>query len=166
MTIEERICKLDQAIQMAKNDCHVPSGPTGGQFCATGAGGGSGGGGVHSKYSAGTFIAGSSYPGAAFKVTPEAADTIRALHTLQPRSPTWGVYAKDTAGANVAFRRKEPGSIGSSKVYHQVYVKPNGSWEAARVSGKGSGGGHYGVFWRTQNLGEGTDATALAAFKF
>lgn len=38
MTIEERIEKLHQAIQLAKNDCHVPSGPKGGQFCSGGGG--------------------------------------------------------------------------------------------------------------------------------
>jgi hypothetical protein len=47
MTIEQRIEKLDQAIQLAKkgNPCHVKSGPQGGQFCEMkGGGGGSKGG--------------------------------------------------------------------------------------------------------------------------
>lgn len=42
MTIEERIEKLSQAIHLAKNECHVPSGSKGGQFCSGGGGGGAG----------------------------------------------------------------------------------------------------------------------------
>jgi len=54
MTIEERIDNLHKRIVLAKNDCHVPSGPAGGQFCS-GGGKGIGGSGLASAAHKSTY---------------------------------------------------------------------------------------------------------------